>query len=53
MWNRYPKVDLNKFDGYTLMGWDIQMEHYFSLKSITYDLITLSVGVLYLDQECW
>jgi hypothetical protein len=29
------------------------MEHYFSLHGITYDLMKLHVGVLYLDLEHW
>jgi hypothetical protein len=46
-------VDLNKFDGFDPSGWIIQMKHYFSLEGITYDMIKLRVGVLYIDMEQW
>lgn len=31
MWNTYPKVDLNKFDGFNTIGRVTYMEHYISL----------------------
>jgi hypothetical protein len=34
-------------------SWVTQMEHYFSLYDITYDLAKLWYGVLHLDQEHW
>jgi hypothetical protein len=46
-------VDVNKFDGSDPTGWVTQMEHYFSLYDITYDLAKLWYGVLLLYQECW
>jgi hypothetical protein len=46
IWHRSPKVDLNKFDGFDLSGWVIQMEHYFSLQGIIDDMMKLKVEVL-------
>jgi hypothetical protein len=46
-------VDVTKFDGSDPTGWVTQMEHYFSLYNITYDLAKLWYGVLHLDQERW
>ena len=53
IWHRFPKVDLNKFDGSKLLGWVTQMEHYFILHGITNDMMKLRVGILYLDLEKW
>jgi hypothetical protein len=50
---RPPRVDVTKFDGLDPTGWVTQMEHYFSLYNITYDLAKLRYGVLHLYQECW
>jgi hypothetical protein len=50
---RLPRVDVTKFDGSDPTGWVTQMEHYFSLYNITYDLAKLRYGVLHLDQERW
>jgi hypothetical protein len=50
---RLPRVDVTKFDGSDPTGWVTQMEHYFSLYSITDDLAKLWYGVLHLDQERW
>jgi hypothetical protein len=50
---RLSRVDVTKFDGSNPTGWVTQMEHYFSLYGITYDLAKLRYGVLHLDQECW
>jgi hypothetical protein len=50
---RLLRVDVTKFDGSDPTGWVTQMEHYFSLYNITYDLAKLQYGVLHLDQECW
>jgi hypothetical protein len=50
---RLPRADVTKFDGSDPIGWVTQMEHYFSLYGITYDLAKLRYGVLHLDQECW
>jgi hypothetical protein len=50
---RLPWVDVTKFDGSDPTGWVTQMEHYFSLYNITYDLAKLRYGVLHLDQEHW
>jgi hypothetical protein len=44
---------VTKFDGSDSTGWVTQMEHYFSLYDITYDLAKLRYGVLHLDQERW
>jgi hypothetical protein len=44
-------VDVTKFDGSDPTGWVTQMEHYFSLYNIKYDLAKLWYGVLHLDQE--
>ena len=49
--NRFPKVELNKFDGFNPSVWATQMEHYFSLHGITDDMMKLKVEVLYLDLE--
>jgi hypothetical protein len=38
---RLPWVDVAKFDGSDPTGWVTQMEHYFSLYSITYELAKL------------
>jgi hypothetical protein len=43
---------VNKFDDSDPIGWITQMEHYFSLYGITYELAKLWYGVLHLDQEC-
>jgi hypothetical protein len=48
-----PRVHVTKFDGSDPTGWVTQMEHYFSLYSITDDLAKLRYGVLHLDQERW
>jgi hypothetical protein len=48
-----PQVYVTKFDGLDPIGWVTQMEHYFSLYDITYDLAKLRYGVLHIDQECW
>ena len=53
MWNRIPKIDVNKFDGTDPSGWLSQMEQYFTLHNITDDLVKLRVAVLYLDSERW
>jgi hypothetical protein len=45
------RVDVTRFDGLDPTGWVTQMEHYFSLYNITYDLAKLRYGVLHLDQE--
>jgi hypothetical protein len=50
---RLPRVHVTKFDGSNPTSWVTQMEHYFSLYKITYDLAKLRYGVLHLDQECW
>jgi hypothetical protein len=50
---RLSRVDVTKFDGSDPIGWVTQMEHYFSLYNITYDLAKLQYGVLHLDQERW
>jgi hypothetical protein len=50
---RLPWVDVTRFDGSDPIGWVTQMEHYFSLYSITDDLVKLRYGVLHLDQEHW
>jgi hypothetical protein len=50
---RLPRVDVTKFDGSNPTGWVTQMEHYFSLYSITDHLSKLWYGVLHLDQEHW
>jgi hypothetical protein len=44
------RVDVTKFDGLDPTGWVTQMEHYFSLYIITYELYKLWYGVLHLDQ---
>jgi hypothetical protein len=36
-WNKVPKVDMHKFDGYNPTGWVSQMEQYFSLHDIQDD----------------
>jgi hypothetical protein len=46
-------VDVTKLDGSDPTSWVTQMEHYFSLYGIRYDLAKLQHGVLHLDQECW
>jgi hypothetical protein len=38
---RLPRVDVTKFDGSDPTIWVTQMEHYFSLYGITYDLAKL------------
>jgi len=48
-----PKVDVNKFDGFSPTSWVTQMEHYFSLHGITNDLMKLCVSVFYLDPKQW
>ena len=47
------QVDVTKFDGSDPTGWVTQIEHYFSLYIITYDLAKLWYGVLHLYQERW
>lgn len=47
----YPKVDMNKFDGFDPIDWVTSMEHYFSLHIITNDLMKIRVGILYMDPE--
>jgi hypothetical protein len=47
------RVDVTKFDGSSPIGWVTQMEHYFSLYDIPYDLEKLWYGVLHLCQDCW
>jgi hypothetical protein len=49
----FPKVNMNKFNGFDPIDWVTQMEHYFSLHRITNDLLKLNMGVLYLDSEHW
>jgi hypothetical protein len=49
-WNNVPKGEILKFDGFDLVGWVSQMEHYFSLHDIRDDETKFHVGVLYLDQ---
>jgi hypothetical protein len=51
IWHHLPNVKLNKFDGFEPSGWVTQMEHYFSLHGITYDMMELRAGSLYLDLE--
>jgi hypothetical protein len=48
-----PRVDVTKFHGSDPIGWVTQMEHYFSIYNIIYDLAKLRYGVLHLDQERW
>jgi hypothetical protein len=50
---RLLRVDVTKFDGSDPTSWVTQMEHYFSLYNIEYDLAKLRYGVLHLDQEHW
>jgi hypothetical protein len=50
---RLPCVDVTKFDGSNPTVWVTEMEHYFSLYIITYDLAKLRYDVLHLDQERW
>ena len=52
-WNHLPKIDMNKFDGSDPAGWVTQMEHYFSIHNITYDMAKLRVAVLYFNLERW
>jgi len=52
-WNRFPKIEVNKFNGPYPVGWVSQMEHYFSLHNITDDRAKVRVAVLYLDFERW
>jgi hypothetical protein len=47
------RVDVTKFDCSDPTSWVTQMEHYFSLYGITYDLAKLWYSVLHLDQEHW
>ena len=53
IWNHFPKMDLNKFDGSNPNRWVSQMEYYFSLHGIIDDMIKLKEAVLYLDPERW
>jgi hypothetical protein len=46
---RLPHVHVNKFDGPDPIGWVTQMEHYFSLHGITFELDKLCYVFLYLD----
>jgi hypothetical protein len=48
-----PRVDVTKFNGSDPTSWVNQMEHYFYLYNIIYDLAKLWNGVLHLDQEHW
>jgi hypothetical protein len=50
---RLPQVNVSKFDGLDPTSWVTQMEHYFSLYSITDGFAKLWYGVLHLDQERW
>jgi hypothetical protein len=45
------RVDVKKIDGSDPTGRVTQMEHYFSLHGITYELDKLHYGVLHLDHE--
>ena len=49
IWHRFPKVDLNNFDGSNPAGLVTQTEHYFLIHGITNDMIKLTMGVLHLD----
>ena len=51
IWQLFPKVDMNNFDGSNGSGWVTHMEHYFSLHGIIDDMMKLQVGVLYLEVE--
>jgi hypothetical protein len=53
MWHILPKVNLNKINGFDPIGWVTQMNHYFSLHGIIYELIKLHVGVFCLDPKSW
>jgi hypothetical protein len=44
-------VEQNKFDGFDMLGWVTEMEHYFSLQEITDDMMKIEVGLLYLYLE--
>jgi hypothetical protein len=46
-------VEVTKFDGSDPTEWVTQMEHYFFLYGITYELTKLRYGVLHLDQDSW
>jgi hypothetical protein len=48
---RLSHVDVTKFDGLDPTGWVTQMEHYFSLYGITYELVKLWCRILHLNQE--
>ena len=48
-----PRNEVKKIDGSDPTGWVTQMEHYFSLHEITYELAKLCYGVLHLDLERW
>jgi len=37
-WNRFPKIEVNHFNGSDPTWWVSQMEHYFSLHNITDDM---------------
>jgi hypothetical protein len=50
-WHRLPKVDIKKFNVSSPTGLVTQMEYYFYLHGITYYLMKLHVGVLYLDPK--
>jgi hypothetical protein len=50
---RLPRIEVTKFDGSDPTGWVTQMEHYFSLHSITDELAKLRYVVLYLDPKHW
>jgi hypothetical protein len=43
-WNKFPKVEMHKFDGSDPAGWVSQMEHYLSLHDIQDDETKLHVG---------
>ena len=49
----FPNVDVKKIDGSNPLGWVTQMEHYFTLHGITFDMMKHRVGVLYLDPKIW
>lgn len=52
-WNRFPKIEVNKFSGPDPTRWASQMEHYFSLHKIMNDTAKLKVIVLHLDSKIW
>jgi hypothetical protein len=50
-WNKLPKVEMHKFDGYNPARSVSQMEQYLSLHNIWDDETKIHVWVLYLNQE--